>query len=77
MHTIIILVPSNLCRVFQEFVQNSKSKQIQWVDQCYSRVQKSIENFYIRPKMTIFRRAGMREGGLPLPLAFEYLILVI
>ena len=23
-----------------------------------------------RPKMAIFRRVGMREGGLPLPLAF-------
>ena len=30
-----------------------------------------------RPKMAIFRRAGMREGGLPLPLAFQYLILMI
>ena len=43
----------------------------------YSRVQKSIENFNFRPKMAIFRRAGMREGGLPLPLAFEYLIFLI
>ena len=43
----------------------------------YSRVQKSIENFVFRPKMAIFRRAGMREGGLPLPLAFQYLILMI
>ena len=30
-----------------------------------------------RPKMPIFRRAGMREGGLPLPLAFHYLIFMI
>ena len=30
-----------------------------------------------RPKMAIFRRAGMREGGLPLSLAFQYLILMI
>jgi hypothetical protein len=30
-----------------------------------------------RPKMAIFRKAGMREGGLPLPLAFQYLILMI
>ena len=30
-----------------------------------------------RPKMAIFRRAGMREGVLPLPLAFQYLILMI
>ena len=30
-----------------------------------------------RPKMAIFRRAGMREGGLPLPLAFHYLIFMI
>ena len=30
-----------------------------------------------RPKMAIFRRAGLREGGLPLPLAFQYLILMI
>jgi hypothetical protein len=29
------------------------------------------------PKIAIFRRAGMREGGLPLPLAFQYLILMI
>ena len=43
----------------------------------YSRVQKSIENFVFRPKMAIFWRAGMREGGLPLPLAFQYLILMI
>ena len=43
----------------------------------YSRVQKSIENFVFRHKMAIFRRAGMREGELPLPLAFQYLILMI
>ena len=30
-----------------------------------------------RPKMAIFRRAGMREGGLPLPLTFQYLIFMI
>jgi hypothetical protein len=30
-----------------------------------------------RPKMAIFRRAGMREGGLPPILAFQYLILMI
>ena len=29
------------------------------------------------PKMAIFRRAGIRERGLPLPLAFQYLILLI
>ena len=29
------------------------------------------------PKIAIFRRAGMRKGGLPLPLAFQYLILMI
>ena len=28
------------------------------------------------PKMAIFWRAGMREGGLPLPLAIKYLILI-
>ena len=28
-------------------------------------------------KMPMFKRAGMREGGEPLPLAFQYLILVI
>ena len=38
---------------------------------------KSIENFVFRPKMAIFRMAGMREGGLPLPLPFQYLILMI
>ena len=46
-------------------------------DGIYSRVQKSIENFVFRPKMAIFRRAGMRKEGLPLPLAFQYLILRI
>jgi hypothetical protein len=30
-----------------------------------------------RTKMAIFRRAGMKEGGLPLPLAFQYLIFMI
>ena len=30
-----------------------------------------------RPKIAIFLRAEMREGGLPLPLAFQYLILMI
>ena len=30
-----------------------------------------------RPKMAIFRRAGMRKGGLPPPIAFQYLILMI
>ena len=30
-----------------------------------------------RLKMAIFRRAGTREGGLPLPLAFQYLIFII
>ena len=39
-----------------------------------SRVQKST---FFRPKMAIFRRTGMMEGGLPLPLAFQYLILII
>ena len=29
------------------------------------------------PKIAIFRRAGMREGGLPLPLTFQYLIFMI
>ena len=43
----------------------------------YSRVQKGIENFIFRPKMAIFQREGIREGGLPLPLAFKYLILMI
>ena len=43
----------------------------------YSRVQKSIENFVFRLKMAIFQRVGMREGGLPLPLAFQYLIPMI
>ena len=28
-------------------------------------------------KMPMFQRAGMREGGKPLPQAFQYLILVI
>ena len=28
-------------------------------------------------KMSMFQRAGMREGGLPLPPAFQYLILMI
>ena len=32
---------------------------------------KSIENFVFRPKMAIFRRAGTREEGLSLPLAFN------
>ena len=27
--------------------------------------------------MPMFRRAGMREGGKPLPLAFQYLIFMV
>ena len=38
---------------------------------CYSRVQKSIENFVFIAKMAIFQRAEIKEGGLPLPLAFN------
>ena len=29
------------------------------------------------PKIAIFRRVRMREGGLPLPLTFQYLIFMI
>ena len=43
----------------------------------YSHVQKSREKCVFRPEMAIFRRAGMRKGGLPLPLAFQYLIFMI
>jgi hypothetical protein len=43
----------------------------------YSGMQKGIENFVFRPKMAIFLRAGMKEGGLPLALAFQYLIPMI
>jgi hypothetical protein len=32
----------------------------------YSHVQKSTYNLIFRPKMAIFRRAGMRERGLPM-----------
>ena len=28
-------------------------------------------------KMPMFQRAGMREGGKPLPLAFQYLIFMV
>ena len=40
----------------------------------YSRVENSIENFVLWSKM--LQRTGMREGGLPLPPAFQYLILM-
>ena len=36
----------------------------------YSCVQNSIENFVLSNKMPMFQRAGMREGGFPLPPAF-------
>ena len=42
----------------------------------YSRVQNSIENFIWWSKMPMFQRAGIREGGLPLPPAFQHLILM-
>ena len=38
---------------------------------------KKYRNFVFRPKMAILRRMGMREGRLPLPLPFTYLILMI
>jgi hypothetical protein len=62
---------------------SSQQASVYYIEDCrisnatYSCVQKSIENFVLRPKMAIFRRAGMRKGGLPLPLAFQYLILMI
>ena len=34
-------------------------------------------NLFLRSKMPMFQWAGMREGGEPLPLAFQYLILMI
>ena len=43
----------------------------------YIVVCKRIEDFFIKPKMAIFRKVGMREGGLPLTLAFQYLIFMI
>ena len=33
---------------------------------------KSTPDFVFRPKMAIFRMAGMRDGELPLPPAFQY-----
>ena len=38
---------------------------------------KKYRKFVFRPKMAIFWRAGMKEGGLPLPLDFQYAILLI
>ena len=41
------------------------------VDQTVVCKKVSTYNFVFRPKMAIFRRAGMMEGGLPLPLAMK------
>ena len=39
---------------------------------------KSIRSFsFLWCKMPMFRRAGMREEGKPLPLAFQYLIFMV
>ena len=38
---------------------------------------KIVENSVLRSKMPMFQRAGMKEGGLPLPPALQYLILMI
>ena len=53
-----------------------KYTRIMYLQSCAKKYRK-IENLVFRPKMAIFRRTGMREGGLPLPLAFQYLILMI
>ena len=66
--------PTGPCQAYT--ISNSTNDRI-ILSTLYSRVQKSIENFAFRPKMTIFRRAGMRKGALLLPLAFQYLILMI
>ena len=32
---------------------------------------------FLQCKMSMFQRVGMREGGMPLPLAFQYLIFMV
>ena len=61
-----LLVPTIVTGYVRTDLQKTSTETVQW----YSRVQKSIENFIFRPKMA-------REGGLPFPLAFQYLILMI
>ena len=38
----------------------------------------SLRSFaFLWSKMDMFQRAGIREGGKPLPLAFQYLIFMV
>ena len=59
------------------YIFNLFTKYMMIHSKIYSRVQNSIENFVLWSKMPMFQRTGMKEGGLPLPLAFQYLILMI
>ena len=63
--------------------RNTRHKKIMKFAVCVKLCQHTLMPVYqchkpgFRLKMAIFRKAGMREGGLPLPLAFQYLILLI
>ena len=72
-----LLTGTNWARFYHQNLIDLICIFLNWHRVRYGRVQKSIENIIFRPKMAIFWRAGMREGGLPLPLAFQYLILMI
>ena len=65
----------NAIVIVGESMHDFFSRQITKCRCIVSRGLKSIENFIFRPKMAIFRRAGIRKAGLSLPLAFQYLIL--
>ena len=58
------VTPKYTSSVIRIFYLHSGQKCFVWVSCLWS-------------KMPMFQRAGMREGGLPLPLAFQYVILVI
>ena len=50
-------------------IQNVIAFSLRKVNICSKKYRTFIK---FRPKMTIFQRVGIREGGLSLPLAFQY-----
>ena len=58
-------------QAFMEFFKVHKFSEYTLCCKCL----RSFACFY--SKMLMFWRAGMREGGMPLPLAFQYLIFMV
>ena len=59
-------------------IEHEVERLIQFESNCYTLPPRmcGVGGLFMK-KMPMFQRAGMREGGLPLPPAFQYLIPII